>query len=87
MLRRDHVTAAASALVAAPANGTSAPATQAASPGAAATTEDVGDPVLQRAVDVVAALQVLGRVPSSKPTDPGKAGSAATDSTTSPARN
>ncbi len=87
MLRRDHVTAAAAALAPAPTNSTSIPATQAAPATSATTTEDVGDPVLQRAVDVVAALQVLGRVPSSKPADPGKAGSTAAGSSTSPARN
>jgi hypothetical protein len=76
MLRRDHVTAAAAAnaQTPAPANGTAAPGTTPASPAAAS---DAGDPVLQRAVDVVAALQVLGRVPSLKPANASKAADAA----------
>jgi hypothetical protein len=97
MLRRDRVTTAANAIAPAPApaNGTATPSTiPAATPAAPITpavapAEEVGDPVLQRAVDVVAALQVLGRVPSSKPDSAGKASNAApaAGSASSPARN
>ncbi len=47
---------------------------------AATTTVEAADPVLQRAVDVVAALQVLGRVPSSSNTGAAKAPATATSS-------
>ncbi|HTB63200.1 MAG TPA: hypothetical protein VK737_06390 [Opitutales bacterium] len=45
---------------------TTAPATTPAAASVSTTSEEVGDLVLQRAVDVVAALQVLGRAPSLK---------------------
>ncbi len=68
MLRHDRTTA-----VATPA-GTGAAATT------TTTTVEAADPVLQRAVDVVAALQVLGRVPSSTTTGAAKAPANATSS-------
>jgi len=64
MLRHEHTAVAATA------SGTSAGIL--AQQQSAAAAMEAGDPVLQRAVDVVAALQVLGRLPSSKDTGPAK---------------
>jgi hypothetical protein len=87
MLRRDRVTTAAAAIAPAPAAGTAPPGAAPAASIVPATIEEVGDPVLQRAVDVVAALQVLGRVPSLKAPGASKATDAAAGSSSSPARN
>jgi len=90
MLRRDRVMAAAAAIVPSPASGTAPPATTPTPSTSPATPAvEAGDLVLQRAVDVVAALQILGRVPSLKPAGASKALDAApaTGSTSNPARN
>ncbi len=73
MLRRERTTTTAAP--AATGNTTTAPATQSVT-----VTTEASDLVLQRAVDVVAALQVLGRVPASK--DAGAAKPAGTPSAT-----
>jgi hypothetical protein len=88
LLRHDRILAAAPASAPAVASSSTPPAATApvASATPAPASEEVGDLVLQRAVDVVAALQVLGRAPSLKPAGTVKAPDAVA-APTSPAKN